>query len=152
MAVQQVDLAQPILNALLQNAVVVDTIATYMEGWSIFTRRPPPPDAPYPMIVISSDISKDNSKDGYFDQRPMVTRDVLVYGTNDTAAHYLAVEKVAYSIFDQFYRHPHQLLLQEPGWVVYDIVARGPLPAPAADDEHVVGRVVPLEVHLAIQD
>src|SRR5437764_1427899 len=103
MALNAPDLAQPILFALLHNAQVVSRLPNYVDSKTIFTRRPPPTDAPYPMILISHDIAKQNL-DGISDLRPMITRDIAVYGFNDGSINYRTVEALANIVFGQFHR------------------------------------------------
>jgi hypothetical protein len=147
MAVSQADLAIPILQALQGNSAITSMLPTYMGKPTIFTRRPVPPNAPYPMIVVSADISRNNNMDGLSDQRPVVTRDLIVYGSNDTDTNYRTVELIAYAVFDQFHRN-HTSITPPDTWIIWDIVGLGPTPAPVDDDQH-VARVVPLEVYLA---
>lgn len=151
MAIAQPDLARPLLNALLANASIVEDLPAFNNTVPIFTRRPPPVGAPYPMILISSDIAKQN-KDGYDDLRPLITRDVAVYGLNNqggdsSSDHYRLVEDLALRVFALFHRD-HMVLVPPDGWVLVDIESIGPIPAPADDDMY-VGRIVTLHVQLA---
>jgi hypothetical protein len=139
------NLAQPILTALRASGAITAQLTAYMGSFPIFTRRPAPTDAPYPMIMVSPDISV-SDLDGINDFRPQQQRDITVYGQNDTPAKYRVVEAMAYQIRDLFHRQRRALLVA--GWSVTDIRAIGPIPAPT-DDEQTVGRLVSLTIQLA---
>lgn len=141
------DLAAPIRAALLGDASIISGLPAYAGGYPIFTRRPAPADAPYPMIMVSPDISV-TDQDGVNFLEPLVERDVAVYGQNDTAAHYRAVESMAYAVRALFHRRWRSLVV--PEWKVVQVVARGPIPAPT-DDDQTVGRLVTLTITLAQQ-
>lgn len=141
------DLAAPIRAALVGASGITSLLSAYAGSFPIFTRRPAPADAPYPMIMVSPDISV-TDRDGVNDLQPVVQRDVAVYGQNDTAAHYRDVETIAYAVRTLFHRKWRALTVS--GWGVVSIVARGPIPAPT-DDEKTVGRLVTLEIALAKQ-
>jgi hypothetical protein len=50
------DITQPIREGLMADAGIVTALPVYGgNGRTIFSRRPVPSDAPYPMIVISPD-------------------------------------------------------------------------------------------------
>ena len=137
------DLAEPIRTALINASFTL--LPTYKGALTIFTRRPVPSDAPYPMVVISPDISQ-TSNDGLNDQQPVVRRDVTVYGQNDTSVKYRVVEDLAYQIQDYFHRQRQTLTVST--WHVVGITAGGPNIAPT-DDDNIVARVIPLMISLA---
>lgn len=139
------DLSAPIRTALLGSSDITDRLEAYAGSYPIFTRRPPPRDAPYPMIVVSPDVAV-GDQDGLSDLRPVVERDVAVYGHNDSAENYRAVESIARAVRALFHRKWRALTV--PDWKVVEIAARGPMPAPA-DDEQTVGRLVTLAISLA---
>lgn len=139
------DLAAPIRTALLGDVSITAGLPAYAGGYPIFTRRPAPADAPYPMIMVSPDISV-TDQDGINFLAPVSERDVVVYGQNDTAAHYRAVEALAFAVRALFHRKWR--LLSVPGWKVVQVIARGPMPAPT-DDDQTVGRLVALTISLS---
>lgn len=141
------DLAAPIRAALIGASGITSRLSAYASSYPVFTRRPAPVDAPYPMIMISPDISV-TDRDGVNDMQPIVERDIAIYGQNDTAAHYRDVEAIAYAVRELFHRQWRALTVS--GWKVVSIVARGPMPAPT-DDEQTIGRMVTLTVSLAKQ-
>ena len=133
------DLAQSLRNSLLANQTLASMLPIYLDSPTIFTRRPVPPDAPYPMIVVSPDIAKTDT-DGLADLRPIITRDVTVYGSNDTSDNYRDVEEMAYIIFSMFHRNPMSLFV-DTGWNITSVQCQGPRPAPT-DDEQTIARAV----------
>lgn len=139
------DLSGPIRAALLASSSITARLPAYKGSLAIFTRRPVPADAPYPMIVVSPDITV-TDEDGLSDMRPLIERDVAVYGRNDTAEKYRTVEELAYNVRTLFHRQRHVLTVS--GWSTAQIIARGPRPAPV-DDDQTVGRVVTLTIRLA---
>ena len=139
------DLSGPVRAALVASSAVTSQLTAYAGSYPIFTRRPAPTDAPYPLIMISPDITL-SEEDGVNDFRPVVERDVVVYGQNDTPAHYLAVESIARAVRDLFHRQWRAIDVTD--WKVVEIRARGPVPAPTDDDE-TVGRLVALTISLA---
>lgn len=139
------ELAEPIRTAIVGNAGITTNLPSYLGSFTVFTRRPVPADALYPMIVISSGLQMGEA-DGLTDQRPMHVRDVIVYGSNEEAVNYRLVETLAESVKDLFHRLWRSITV--PGWKVVEIVASGPAPAPT-DDEQTVGRMVELAITLA---
>lgn len=139
------DLSVPIRDAVV--AALGASLPVYNGGLPVFTRRPVPSGAPYPMVVISSDITI-SEEDGIADERPTIIRDVAVYGVNDVPNNYREVEDIAYAVRHLFHRQRESLDLSASTYGVVDIRASGPRPAPT-DDEQTVGRLVELTVRLA---
>lgn len=139
------DLATPIRSALIGASSVTGELTAYKGSFPIFTRRPVPEDAPFPMVVVSSGFQA-GEQDGINDQRPVLVRDVLVYGRNDIAEKYRQVETIAFAVRELFHRQRDSIAVS--GWSVVDVLASGPSPAPT-DDEQTAGRLVELTVRLA---
>ena len=125
-----IDLAPAIRTSLL---TIADTV---------YTRRPVPDGATYPMIIVSEDIVNID-RDFIASRMQYIVRDILIYGRNDVAANYREVESMAYAVFDKFHRRPSSIVVS--GWHIVDIIARGPVAAPT-DDNTTVGRVVTLSI------
>jgi hypothetical protein len=142
------DLSEPIRTALIGATDITTNLPTYLGSYPVFTRRPAPEDADYPMIIVSPDIAK-SDQDGLNDQRPIITRDVVAYGQNDTVAKYDVVELLGRAIHDLFHRRWNAITVS--GWKVVQIIASGPIPAPV-DDDQTVARLVSLRIELAKQD
>lgn len=136
------NLAIPLRTAVIGNIAVSGLLAQWQGEPAVFTRRPVPSDAPYPMIVINPDISIGN-QDSLKTRRPVVRRDLLIYGLQPDD--YRAVEDMGYLLRDQFHRQPRSVVI--PGFGVIDIVATGPMAAPV-DSEIEVARVVGLQLRL----
>lgn len=139
------DLAIPLRTALVGSAGITAKLPAYNGSYPVFTRRPAPSEAPYPMIMVSPDISLVD-EDGIRDLRPVQTRDIAVYGLNDTTVKYRDVEDIGYLIRELFHRQRDAITVS--GWHVVAITARGPFVAPT-DDDATVGRVVSLTIALA---
>ena len=139
------DLAAPLKAAIQTNAELVALLGTYLDGPAVFTARPVPEDAPYPMIIVNPTSGIGNG-DYLTTRLPIVLRDIAVYG--EQPDQYRAVEKIGFMLRQQFHR-PLQpnAAVEIPGFSIIDIVARGPIPAPADDAQH-VGRMVLLTFRL----
>jgi hypothetical protein len=140
-----VDLAVPLRDALLDESAIATKLAVYSSSRAIFTRRPAPVGATYPMIMVSPDITT-TDQDGIDDQRPVIQRDIAIYGQHDTPAKYRAIEEIGYLVKALFHRKWRSIVV--PSWKVVEVLARGPQVAPA-DDEQIIGRVVMLTIQLA---
>ena len=136
------DIAPGIRTAIIDEASISGLLSEWQGEPAVFTRRPTPPDATGIMVVISEDIAV-NDFDGVDSDRPMLIRDVLVYGDNPDQ--YREVEVVAYAIRQLFHRNKASITNDE--YYIIDVVASGPSSAPTSDDE-IIGRVVSLTVKL----
>jgi len=142
------DIGPALRTALLANQTIVNILPVYLDVPTIFTRRPVPAQAPYPMIVVSDDITK-TDRDGVHDQRPYITKDVVVYGHNDTADHNREVMDLAAIVFDTFHRKRNAIYVDDgEDWSVTSLTCTGPVSAPTADDEVFVGRLVSVVAEL----
>ena len=138
------NLKGPVRTAILAASAITDDLATYKGSPAVFTRRPIPDDAPYPCIVVESDVDRD--EDALVTFRPVVLVDIAVYGRNDPqGSEYRAVENIGYALRNLFHRQRWSITAS--GATVIDVAARGPNAAPT-DDEKTVGRVVVLQVRL----
>ena len=143
------DVGPAIRTAILAESTITASLSTYQGAASVHTRIPLPDGVTMPYVVISPDVSVIDY-DGLTSDRPLVIRDVFVYGEagNVRQDDYRTVETLGYAIRDLFHRDKTVLTVTD-----YDVVsvdARGPVPAPTADDE-VVGRVVTLTIRLRSQ-
>lgn len=134
-----IDLSEPFRDALVGAAVITGSLPAYLDSYPVFTRTPVPDDAPYPMIVVHPQLPGADA-DGISDRRPVLVRDVAVYGLNDTAAHYREVETLANSVWSLFDRQ-RDSIAAPAGWVVVDVQAREPRPGPVDNDDEVARRV-----------
>ena len=141
------DLSIPLRDALVGSVTITGNLSAYLGSYPVFTRLPVPDDAPSPLVVVSPGMSL-GEEDGIKDDRPLLSRDILIYGDNDTPAKYNTVEEIAFAVRDLFHRQ--RTALTVAGWTVVRITAAPPRPAPV-DDEQTVGRLVELSVLLARQ-
>lgn len=139
------DLSPAIYAALIGASDIADNLASYEGAPAVFTRRPVPPKAGYPMIVADGDVAV-TDQDMITGALPVVVRDISIYGQNDSSAHYRAVEALGRAVRDLFHRNRQSLSV--PGWDVLDIICRGPLVGPT-DDEVSASRIVTLTVRLS---
>jgi hypothetical protein len=139
------DLTTPIRAAIVADASVTSLLPAYQGSFPVFTRRPVPDLAPYPMIVISKDITV-SDEDGVNDDRPAIVRDVAVYGMNEPAERYHELDVIARAIRGMFHRKSPLTL--SDGWTVTLITATGPTDFRLENDKQ-TGRVVQLTVRVA---
>lgn len=136
------NLAAPFRTAIIGNTAIAPSLGIYENEPAVFTRRPVPDGAPYPMIVVNPDASI-GDMDGLKVRLPIVTRDIIVYGLQPDD--YRVVEDIGYALRDQFHRQKWALVV--PGFSVIDIVITGPYPAPT-DNENEVARMISARVRL----
>jgi hypothetical protein len=144
------DLSEPIRTAILANTDVVALLASFKSSYPVFTRRPAPVDAPYPMILVSPDISISSLTDMIHDFRPVQVRDVIAYGENTTAKKYRNVETLGHLIRGIFHSNRQSIDVTgvNQGWNVVNVTAAGPVPAPT-DDDQTIARMVTITFQLA---
>ncbi|QIG67374.1 hypothetical protein EVB39_045 [Rhizobium phage RHph_TM3_3_9] len=140
------DLAPSIRAAILAESDITNYLSQWNGAPAVFTRRPVPEDAQFPMIVISPDIAHDDF-DGLKARRDVITRDVIIYGRVAAAGsaddHTRRVDAIGYLLREIFHRQPHVLVNAD--FRVVSINVTGPLAAPT-DSDSIVARVVTLIV------
>ncbi len=140
------DLAIPLRNAIVGNNAIMTNMPPAATGDdNVYTRRPVPQNAPFPVIVIGPDIVNVD-KGGLTDERLAIKRDIAIYATNDTAERYRLTEQVAFAVFSLFHRNPFAIIV--PNWKVVQIWARGPMQQPVSSEDEFVARLVELTVEL----
>jgi len=143
---------QPAIRQFILNDVTISSLLpNYNGSKTVFTRRPVPEDATYPMIVVSppvSDIPNDFVSCG---GRRTPTFDIAVYSTNDDAANYRKVEQIAYRLATIFHRIPRYALTMPTDSNLIQTTVLGPFPAPT-DDTVKVARVVSLNIEYHLEN
>lgn len=141
------DLAPAIRTAVIEAPFAGD-LALYHGEPAVFTRRPVPPDAERPFVLVNPPAAI-SDMDALASDRPLIMRDVLIYGWKGAPGaaddQTRVVEQIGFEIRDLFHRQ--KFGLRPDGFSVIDIRATGPIPAPA-DDEVAIGRVVSLTIRL----
>jgi len=133
----------------IRTAIITDPLASDISNFSgskaVFTRRPAPTGAIYPMVFIGPQVP--GTQDDYVNGklRRTVIYDILTYGKNDEATNYRLVEKIAFAIAKKFAR-PSPFVLSVPsGYSIVSIVGTTAMPAPT-DDLQIVGRMSQLNI------
>lgn len=132
----------PIRTAILSNSAIVPLLAAWNGSAAVFTRRPVPDDATFPLIIVGPLVTRDGTLDGIADHRPSVVLDVSVYGGQPT--HYREVDLIAEHLFSMFHQQKNVTV---NGYSTTQILAAGPYPAPT-DDEQSIARRVRLNLRL----
>lgn len=139
-------IAPDIRTAIIAQPDVTNFLSQWNGAPAVFTRRPVPEDATFPMIVISPDITH-GDWDGLKARRDTITKDVIIYGRvaapGSPEDHTRRVEAVALLLREVFHRQPRSLV--NPSYRVVSINVTGPLIAPT-DSDSIVARVVTLIV------
>lgn len=143
-----IDLQPAIRARILQDATITSLLSVYKGSFGVFTRKPVPEDAVYPMIVISP-IVTDREEDWINCQKRILTYDVVVYGNNDDATKYRNVEKIASRLTAIFHRMPRFALTMPSGSGFIQSTASAPMPAPV-DDNQKTGRIVIVNIEVTL--
>lgn len=142
------DISPALRSAMLATPAIADALEQWKSAPAIFTRRPIPADAPHRIALINPETAISDG-DGLISERPIVMRDIAIYGRKAEAGSPLddtrTIEAVGYAIRSLFHRQ--RFSFSPSGFSVIDVVARGPFPAPT-DDDQTVGRIVSLTVRL----
>lgn len=145
MAIEPFDLSIPLRTAIIGSATITAMLPAYNDSFPVFTRRPTPPDAPYPMIVVSQDITL-GDEDGINFYAPLIRRDVAVYHSNELPENYRLADDIGYAVRDLFHRRRHVFTVDD--WDVVRVLAAVPIPVELPQLQ-VTGRIVQLSVLLA---
>lgn len=136
-----IDLTVMIRKYILEIEEFTDVISNYgVDGKAIFTRRPVPEDAIYPMAVISPLYSEVKVQQITCNRRNL-TYQIVVYGDNDTSDNYNKVEGAAFVLarsFDSANVHDFDM---PQGAQLLGLTTTSPMSAPT-DDNNRVARVV----------
>lgn len=142
------DLSAPLYAALMGNSDIVALLGQWQDSASIFTNRPTPPDAAYPMIVTAGDVTR-SDQDLIADPVLEIVRDVSIFGQNTSTGNVnqtRVCDSIALKVRDLFHRQRASITVD--GWDVLDIVATGPIVGPT-DDDVSVHRLVTLTIRLS---
>lgn len=140
-----VDITVPLRTAVLANAGITALLPAYLGSYPVFTRRPVPADAPFPLILISPDVAVADV-DGINDFRPTIVRDIIAYSRNDVGVSYRDAFAISQLVKAMFHRQRLSFTPPSP-WTVTQIVASGPQSIP--EDDQVTARIVTLTIELA---
>jgi hypothetical protein len=142
------DLGPAFREALIDATPISSALSTFNEEPAVFTRRPVPDNAEFPLIIVNPPASI-SDEDGLVSDRPVWMGDVAVYGAKAAPGsdedQTRIVEQIALRVRTLFHRQ--KWALPVGGFHVIDIRATGPVPAPV-DDDKTVGRIVSLIVRL----
>lgn len=142
-----INLAKSIQDFLLADTNVTSKISVYLNSFAIFTRRPVPEDAKYPMIVVSPLVA-DTDLDFLRCKRRILSYDIAIYHNNDASANYRLVEELGFYIARKFDKLPRHAMTLPTGVSLVKSLARGPIVGPQ-DDLVKVSRVIPLELDIS---
>jgi hypothetical protein len=147
-AAHDLDLGPAIRSALIDETEISSHLALCEGEPGVFTRRPVPAEAEYPMVIVN-DPAALGDEDGVNSDRPVWMGDVAFYGRvaapGSPEDQTRIVQQIALRARLLFHRQ--RFALQVEGFHVIDIRASGPVPGPVDDDKE-VGRVVSLIIRL----
>ena len=137
-------MSQTIRATLAADDFINSNLAQYLGDITIFTLRPVPSDAPYPMIVVDPNKA-DVDVGGLNYNQLRILADINVYGVTIPASNVRLVDQLAYEVFELFHRNRYSV--QVPGWQTARIWCNGPTQIPSDDDMR-VGRLISLTAEL----
>jgi hypothetical protein len=143
------DLGPALREALLNEPSIATNLSVYAHEPAVFTRRPVPSEAVYPLIICN-DPTAITDEDGLRSDRPVWgPGDIAIYGRKAAPGSPEDQTRLVQQIGLRARRlfHRQKWALQVEGFHVIDIRASGPVPAPV-DDDKTVGRIVSLIVRL----
>lgn len=132
-------LSTALFTRLIGDATLTALLGTTAGAASVFAKRPIPSGAGYP-LVISATVVGDVAADMMVSQGRAVQRDIALYGK--LATDYDKVQDAAERVRVLFHRRP----LTVNGYQTIDVLASGPIDAPAEPQE--IGRIVTLTIRL----
>lgn len=135
-----ISLASNIRQFIVADATFAALVADYKNSKAVFTRRPVPTDATFPMAVVSSLVTS-RIDDLIDENRRTLTYDVILYDDNDTVTSQTNAESAINRLITLFHRN--RSMPVPSGWRLIDTVANGPFNA-ATDDQAKVARAVTL--------
>lgn len=141
----RLDVNGPVRDVILNSTFITSKLADWQDTKAVFTRRPVPENAKYPLITVGPNVTR-GDQDGIDHKQPIVVTDVNVYGEQNK--HYRDVELISEELYQIFHRE--ELALTVAGHTVTRLTASGPVVAPA-DNVNYVGRNVALTILLRQQ-
>jgi len=135
---------QPAIRSFaLADSTFSSFLTAYKGSKALFTRRPVPEDAAYPLAVVSPAITYRESDFVSGTKHFYLTHDFLIFDTNDSSSSYRAVEDAAFRIRNLFHRLDVNSFNTPSGYRLLLCLADYPIPG-ATDDLIKVSRVVQL--------
>jgi hypothetical protein len=134
-------LSTALFQAMAADGQLVAKLGTFGAGPSIFTKRPVPTEAVWPIVLATSVVS-DANEDMLVEKGRSIQRDIAVYG--NAPDHFDKVTEASEIIRNMFHRTK---ALVVTGWRTVLITATGPIDAPI-DNPQEVGRIVTLTIRL----
>lgn len=138
------DLSETIREAIINTPAITALLGTFAGDPCVFTKRPTPAAAPYPIIIVSPDVAA-LEEDGLFHFQTTFTRDILIYVGNATAPDYRKADQIQALVRQLFHRQWR--VINVVNWKVTDIVAINQ--TLTSQDDQVEGRVVTLNITVA---
>jgi len=127
-----INLATQIRAFIIADGALTNDLSTFNTEKAVFTRRPVPTTATYPMMIVSPQITANDNDyiDGLYRNS---VYDIAVYGSNDTAANYRTTENIAFLLQDKFARLRSTDITMPTGWNLVQAITNGPTPFPTDD-------------------
>lgn len=131
-----VDLSAPIRTAIIDDTTISGLLSQWNGEPAVFTRRPVPSSAPYPMCAISPNITE-TDEDWLVTRKPVIQRDVIFYAVADPLGAGVRLAMLAmYRARTLF--HENRFAITVPGFHVINVSVQAPINGPVDNpDEHV---------------
>lgn len=128
---------------LLNDSTFSGYLTDYKGSKSLFTRRPVPEDATYPLAVVSPIITYRESDFVTGKQHFYITHDLLIFDTNESSSNYRSVEEAAFRARKVLHRLNPTTFTMPAGYRLLSCLADFPIPGPT-DDLIKVSRIIQL--------
>lgn len=138
------NLQPSIRSFLLTDSTFSNYLTDYNGSKALFTRRPVPDDAEYPLAIISPAITYRESDFVSGQKHFYLTHDLLIFDTNDSSSNYRNVENAAFRARKILHRFDVTTFSHPTGYKVLLCLADYPISG-ATDDLIKVSRVVQLQ-------
>lgn len=146
-----IDLQPTIRTFLLNDVTISSKLSDYSGSKALFTRRPVPQDASYPVGIISPIISDIETDYISCAERRALQYNVIFYSNNDTSSSYRDVESLAFRAANLLHRADRFAFVMPQNSTLIQTTASSPFPAPT-DDIVKVARGITLNVEVILEN
>lgn len=141
-----VDLSEPIRDAIIGAPAIANLLAQWNGEPAVFTRRPVPPDAPYPMCAISPNVAATDA-DWIVTRKPLIQRDIIFYAEADPWGEGVALVMQAHYLARRLF-HDNRFCISVPGFHLIETTVTAPINGPVDNPAEHVARGISVLFHL----
>lgn len=146
-----IDLQPSIRQYVLNDTEFISELAEYQNSKAVFTRRPVPEDATYPLAIVSPIVGEREVDFISCYGRRILTYDIIVYSNNDSSESYRSVERAAYRLTKILHRVDRTAFSLPSGVSLIATTASSPFRAPT-DDFVKIARGVTVNIDILLEN